>query len=248
MAKLPALVTALAAVDGRERTSVDHVARTIRERGYITTGKRGGGAAEMAARDAANLLIALNGADTPKGAGLAIDRFRSLRFWFPGTASELAARNDTYPDLPKPLQHVMNSRFFGEALDALIEGVPDLAASFHQLACVTYEKDADYIDKHLAGIIRLGKFGLEVVFDRFAAFIEMFGLNGSERRVLFEAAYVQETDRAQSGFYGEPWPDRKVRVTIGFLTLYSLWQALNPDYALPGFPAPLVDCVGEEAE
>ncbi len=237
MGKLPALVSALASVDGRERASVDHVARTIRERGYITTGKRGGGAANMVAREAANLLIALNGADSPKEAGVAIDRFRSLRQMYAGSASVLKARIDNYDSLPKPLQDVMDTHTFGEALDALIDGVPDLAAAFYIVARNAFERTIEQTDRELASMIRLGFFGLEVTFERYAASIELYSMNGSTRWTQFSATYVKDMDRLESGFYGSDWPDRKVRVTIGFYTLLTLWQALNAGQSLPGFPA-----------
>ncbi len=248
MAKLPALVTAIAEVDGRDRQSVEYVARTIRERGYITTGKRGGGAADIVAHEAANLLLALNGADTPKEGPTAIDRFRSLRQWHAGNARHFKAKLDAYDKLPQPLQDVMDVHTFGEALDALIEGVPHLAASFHEYACVAYERDAAHVDEHLRGMLRLGIFGLDVALERYAASVEMFTMHGSDRRVEFEANFMQDEDRMESGFYGTVWPDRKVRVTIGFITLLTAWQALNPDEALPGFPARSAASVDEDAE
>lgn len=245
MAKLPALVTALAEVDGRDRKTVDHIARTIREGGYIPTGKRGSGAAEMGPREASNFLIALDGADTPKEAGVAIDRFRSLKQMFAGTANDIKDKLAAYDDLPKPLQDVMDAHTFGEALDALIEGVPDLAASFHQYFRVAYERDADYVDKHLNGMLRLGSFGLNVSFERYAGTIEMFTMHGSDCRTEFKAVFIQDHDRRESGFYGTTWPDRKICVTIGFFTLLTAWQALNPEQALPGFPARAADAADD---
>lgn len=248
MAKLPAVVTAIAEVDGRDRQSVEHIGRTIRERGYISTGKRGGGAADVTPKEATNLLIALNGADTPKETPLAIDRFRSLRQWHAGTARDFQAKLDAYDHLPKPLQDVMDVHTFGEALEALIEGVPDMAASFHQYAMTAYEFDADTVDQRLKGMLSLGMFGLEISFQRYAASIEMFTMHGSNRRVEFEAGFMQDHDRMESGFYGSTSPDRKVRVTIGFLTLLTIWQALNPMEALPGFPARSALIADEDAE
>lgn len=61
MARLPALIDALARIDGRPRGSIDHMARGLREAGLIQTTKRGRGAAEMTARDAAALILGLYG-------------------------------------------------------------------------------------------------------------------------------------------------------------------------------------------
>jgi hypothetical protein len=245
MAKLPSIVTAIAEVDGRDRPSVDHVARTIRERGYISTGKRGGGAADVQPHEVANLLIALNGADSAKEGPLAIDRFRSLRQMYAGTSADFKRRLAAYDELPKPLQDVMDVHTFGEALDALIEGVPDLAASFRQYVAVAYEFPPEKAEAQVGSMIRLSLLGLAVTFSRYAGKIEMFTMNGSERRVEFEAAFIKDTDRLDSGFYGNDWPDRSVRVTIGFYTLARAWQALNPGTDLPGFPAPSIAQAGD---
>ena len=58
MARLPALIDALAKVDGRERAPLEALARVVREGGLIATTKRGSGAAMMVVKDAANLLLA----------------------------------------------------------------------------------------------------------------------------------------------------------------------------------------------
>lgn len=248
MAKLPALVTALSEVDGRERKTVDHIARTIRERGYITTGKRGGGAAEMTAHEAANLLIALDGGDTPKEGPLAIDRFRSLRSYFGGTAKDIRDRVDGYDDQIKPVQDIMDVHTFGEALDALIEDVPELVAALRGYAHTAYNHvDPAVIDGQLMGMIRLRLFGAEITFQRYAAKIEIYTMNGSDRRVEFEANFMQDTDRMESGFYGKDWPDRRISVSIGTPTLIAIWQTLHPEESLPGIPdrAPAPEAEGE---
>jgi hypothetical protein len=244
MAKLPALVTALAEVDGRERKTVEHIARTIRERGYITTGKRGGGANEKTPHEAANLLIALNGADTPKEGPIAIDRFRSLRQYFRGTSKDIRERLAGYDNFPKPIRDVMDVHTFGEALDALIEGVPELVAALRSRAHdVRNDIDPDVLDEHLFGMLRLGLFGLDITFQRYAAKIELYTMYGSERRIDFEANFQQDIDRLESGFYGKEWPDRRISVTIGTPTLIAAWQVLHPGDTLPGIPdcAPAAD-------
>lgn len=238
MAKLPSLVTALAEMDGRDRQSVEHIGRTIREAGYIPTGKRGSGAAEMTEREAANFIIALNGADTPKECPLAIDRFRSLRQFYKGTSKDFRDYVDSFEGQPEAMQAVADSRTFGEALEGLIDGVPSLAASFLQFARDQYPGNhggKDW-DTDLMSALRLTFFGVEVQFDRYAAKIDLFIMNGSERNVQCEVRFIQDQDRDR-GFYGTAWPDRRVRSTIGMPTLVAAWQGLNPGEALPGIPA-----------
>ncbi|EPR08449.1 hypothetical protein M527_09885 [Sphingobium indicum IP26] len=235
MAKLPALVTALAEVDGRDRKSVEHIGRTIREAGYIPTGKRGSGAAEMTPREASNFIIALNGADTPKDGPIAIDRFRSLRQYYKGTSKDFRAYVDSFEGQPEAMQDVADSRTFGEALEALINGVPSLVMSFHHFAKEQYPTNdgSSYWDEKLMSAFRLTMFGVEVEFERYAAKIDMFIMNGSERNVQCEVRFIQDQDR-ETGFYGVSWPDRRVRSTIGMPTLIAAWQALNPLIPLPG--------------
>lgn len=237
MAKIPALVTAMAEVDGRERKTVEHIARTIRERGYIPTGKRGGGAAEMTPREAANLLIALNGADTPQDAPIAIDRFRSLRPYFAGHANDFRKQVETFEGGIKPIQDLGRVNTFGEALEVLIEDVPELVEAFRSYAHEAHnDLTPDVIDKNLFSMIKLHLFGLLINFERYAAKIEFFSMYGMTRRVEFEMKFVHDPDRFQSGFYGSSWPDRKIVVSIGAPTLIAIWQALNPGKSLPCIP------------
>ncbi|MCV0384255.1 MAG: hypothetical protein K5799_12550 [Erythrobacter sp.] len=241
MAKLPSLVTALAEVDGRERKAIDHIARTIREAGYIPTGKRGSGAADMTEREAANFLMALNGADTPKDAPLAIDRFRSLRQFYKGSSADFRHYVDSFEGQPEAVQAVADSRTFGQALEGLVAGVPSLAESFYQFALEQYPgNDAgSYWSTKLLSAFRLTMFGVEVQFERYAAKVELFIMHGSERQVQCTVQFIQDQDR-EEGFYGVSWPDRRVRSTIGTATLIAAWQGLNPGVDLPGIPASAV--------
>jgi hypothetical protein len=229
MVKLPGLVTALAEVDGRERKTVEHIGRVIRERGYITTGKRGGGAANMTTREAANLIIALNGADTPKDAPAAIDRFRSLRQQWRGNASTLREKLDRIESAPQAIKDVASVHTFGEALEALIDGAPELMRSMLQYCAEAYE-GLD-TSKLFALGLRLGLFGLEITFRHYATRIELFTMDGSNRRVEFETEFVVDPDRLEEGFYGDvsARSDRRVVVTIGLRTLIAAWSALQGD-------------------
>lgn len=234
MAKLPSLVSAFPQVDGRERATIEHVARYIRERGYITTGKRGNGAADMTPHEAANLLIALNCADAPKDAPTEIDRFRSLRQWYVvgrGTmANEQLERYDSYP---LPIRDVFDTHTFGEGLDALIEGVPDLVASLQQYAVEAYGEDEGLMWMRTS--LGATMFGVQITFRKYAPKIELFTTNGSERRVEFEVNYQVDNYRFRDGFYGRNRPDRVVSVSVGTRTLVAIWNGLNPERALDVF-------------
>lgn len=113
MAKLPALVDALTAIDGRPRGAIDHVARAIREAGLIQTTKRGRGASDMTATDAAYLLIGLYGSDQPAHAAKAATEFgNALRLpFFPGV--------DTLPDAE--VDTLRRAESLVDAVAALIE-------------------------------------------------------------------------------------------------------------------------------
>jgi hypothetical protein len=79
MATLGALVEIIAHAEGIDRERVAAIARAVREAGLIATHGRGPSAAQMSETDAANLLIAVNGAETARAAPQAVRRFRALR-------------------------------------------------------------------------------------------------------------------------------------------------------------------------
>lgn len=225
MSTLPILVTALTTVDGRDRPTIEYYARTIRKAGYITTGKRGMGAAKVTCHEAINLLIALNGCDTAQEAPVAIDRFRSLQQFREGTARQIREWTDSYAEQPQPIRDVMDTNTFGEALDALLEGTPDLVVSF-----IKYYNDA-YPNFPMSGFldsVKLRFFGIDITFGRYLGNIELFHMNGSSRIVDFSTSYMMDMNRAQQGFYKRPDADRKVSVTIGLPTLIAAWEGLHP--------------------
>ena len=79
LATLERLVTTISEVEGIETERVRAIARTMREAGYIATRGRGNSAAEMSDSDAANLLIAVNGAATARAAPQVVERYRRFR-------------------------------------------------------------------------------------------------------------------------------------------------------------------------
>lgn len=220
MSTLPVLVTALAEVDSRDRATIEYFARTIRQAGYITTGKRGMGAAKVTAREAANLLIALAGAESARDAPVEIDRFRSLCKFDPGEPGD---------NLPQVIKDVMNSDTFGEAIDVLVEGTPELVMCFFAYFREAYANaSADLF----INFVESSDFGIEITFSHYSAKIEVFRMVGSTRETDFATIYAADASRLRYGFYKRPPSDRKVRVTIGLPTLIAVSQALYPNFQI----------------
>lgn len=230
MAKLPALVSALAEVDGRDRATLDHIARVIREAGYIPTTKRGSGAAEMTAREAVNLLLAANGADVPKDGPIAIDRFRSLRLKF---------ANPRETSLPT-FQSIAEAPTFGDALEALVEGIPEVLIAglgFIEQG-YTEEKVRRAFQKGLAMHSWDHIFALHVTLRRYTAEIECKTWVGTSVqdaywRNEFSAHFQVDADRFMEGFYGGGRADRTVSVSFSGQTILKLWMALNAQAEAP---------------
>lgn len=79
MARLPALVKAIAAHDDRPETLIGHFARVLRNEGLIVSDRTGLGAPEMTYEDAATLLMATLGTSAPAGGPAAVRRMRGLK-------------------------------------------------------------------------------------------------------------------------------------------------------------------------
>lgn len=79
MARLPALVEAIAAHDERSETLINQYARVLRENDDIISDRAGLGAALMTVDDATTLLMATLGAATPAAGPQAVAYLRRLR-------------------------------------------------------------------------------------------------------------------------------------------------------------------------
>ena len=114
MATLSQLVDVVAAVEGLDRERVGAIARVVREAGLIATHGRGTSAAQMGLADAANLLIAVNAAETARSAPEIVRRYRAsrtnnrkqLEFGLTFEAMIAAAERRRLAD------HLMKSRFW----------------------------------------------------------------------------------------------------------------------------------------
>src|SRR4051794_20525795 len=113
MASIGDLMRAVAKAEDLDENYVFVYARSAREAGFITHKGRGRHAAAMTPRDAANLLIAVNGATLAKDAPAAIDTYRKLKAWeWPGVEQGMPPE---VRDLLEP------GASFGDALERLIK-------------------------------------------------------------------------------------------------------------------------------
>jgi len=124
MARLPALVDALATLDGRPRGAVDHIARALREAGLIQTTKRGRGAAEMTALDAAALVLGLYG--LPDASPEAIAQAHALAGLKRGKPTRMGLPTGEHDPLPAELRPLASAPTLLDAVAAVIELGPIL--------------------------------------------------------------------------------------------------------------------------
>lgn len=117
MARLPDLISAVAEWDDRDRATIEHFVDVLRETGYLPDAQAELPAPELRASEAATLLIALNGSDTPERGADALEAFGNL-LWNP--ASEW--------DDDDPLARTLVGKPFREALAALLHHLPPVVA------------------------------------------------------------------------------------------------------------------------
>lgn len=110
------LVRAVAQAEGMDVMTVTGIGQYARDAGFISKGGRGRSAARMTSRDAANLLIAVNGTPLAKDAGQAVASYRGLKI-APEMFSTIA------PDGEGILRRIGAKGIqFGDALELMIEG------------------------------------------------------------------------------------------------------------------------------
>ncbi|WAC25757.1 hypothetical protein [Ancylobacter sp. SL191] len=119
MAKLPALVDALAQHDPRGLAAVNHYARIVREAGFLPTTKRGNGASDMGEREVVNLLLGLAEVTNAQKAPRAIKVLRDAKLVGP------------LPDHPDPIERLAGFELeghlesLGDFLECLVRNVSD---------------------------------------------------------------------------------------------------------------------------
>jgi hypothetical protein len=133
MAKLPKLIEALAEVDERPRSTLEYIARIVREGGELPTTKRGSGAADMTLRDAANFLIGASAAEaSPKDAPKLVRLYRALSVQAYTQPAEDGA-------MKRVATLISKSKTFGDALERLIEASPLILAIFFKFIDAAFE-------------------------------------------------------------------------------------------------------------
>jgi hypothetical protein len=221
MARLPQLIDQVSKTSGRDRASVEHCARAIREAGFITTTKRGVGAASMTARDAANLIIAANAAESTKEALQAVPQFRRLKNWYS------TAETETFEDVFARLKAAPT---FGEALEELIESAPELVVVFQQYLNEGYgEKKAAAMARRGTGIrlvVELGRWpaSASIKIERTARTVEY---SGWIEAYAFEFIVSNEQLMAGEDLDPPEGCDRETTVRFGLKTVLGAWLTLN---------------------
>ncbi|NLH81778.1 MAG: hypothetical protein GX458_13150, partial [Phyllobacteriaceae bacterium] len=183
MARLPTLVSIIADRDNREHTTIDQMARFIREAGFISTTKRGKGASEMTAKDAANLLIGVTATESPKNAAIEVARKSTFRrhTW------------PRYPEIPAPFARIEAAETFAEAMEALIADTNAIEAWFGEYIDVAFP-DFDEQKKSYAKEDFLFAGGVDIVFRRASTEIIVFKNSQNGRLVEYDFKYVTNSD------------------------------------------------------
>ena len=208
MATLPILVSAVAAVDGRDRATIEHTARIIREAGFIATGKRGGGAAEMDFAAAANLLIGLNAADAPKDAPAAIAFIRQLK-------KRRMANETGWPILDE----VAAAETFGEALERFLSGAAELFDVAAALLVTAYGEG------HLRQVaVGLGPISFAIEIGRSSARLALES-PGLEKKVQWAEEYT--ADAFDPAYHQRAGFDRHVTVSVGAPTIIKIYTTIT---------------------
>lgn len=225
MARLPQLVDALTAADGRrDRATIDNIARACRKDGLLPPSLRGHGASPMTVRNAADLLIAVT-MPVPRGkAARAAGEFRTLH----STPSKMAYYETTTPRSAgsqwlAPAQ-LAEAQTFGEALEFLIEQAEEIGSSLMQWTDANYsympEEDRYKLClPHLTvGFITPLRAYVSVTFNRGEGPVEEFRCDyGLNVNLLFLNAYTDAT------LQNSDW-ELETRVRLG--TILRLHDAL----------------------
>ncbi len=134
MARLPALIDALARHDRRGYSTIAHIARQVRDNGLILSSKRGVGAAVMTVKDAATLLLATCGDSSPQGAVAAVHHLRSLV-----PHPDDPNRDMQREDMPTWMDFLREKVGFADAVERLIANAPAIA-EWHEAYMLEWEQ------------------------------------------------------------------------------------------------------------
>lgn len=219
MARLPALIAALAKTDGRDAKAVAWFARVIREGGLMATTKRGLGAAEMTPRDAANLLIALNATTEPRDA---IELVHIVRGFVPQRAGFSNEDGSLVV-----LGAISRAENFGEALEAAIANAPAIA-----LMLLAHANERFDHPEQRSRALSMEMLGFSVEFVHcgapISAALSLWQMVGHERRDEDVWKFGGDEALIRSGYYARTNADRRVIMQVGVKTLLHLFAATMP--------------------
>jgi hypothetical protein len=225
MARLPALIDTLAARDTRGRPTVEHIARVVREAGFIQTTGRGRGAAEMTESDAASLIIGLNASESPGEAGDRVEIFRKLTPVVPHNM-----------EAPPELKRVVAASNFGAAMEALIlsaNEIDNLKASSQESFAQMMADLEDPLSAVTGYSLRDLSFALKVTFavpEPVAKIsIRWTGIGRVPSSGAIDLSYWQSTGRTRKSKADDKQLDRAVTVAIGFRTIREVHRLLWPE-------------------
>jgi hypothetical protein len=219
MVKLPGLVAVVAEHDDRDHTLLAHIARVLREQGGLPTTKRGVGAADMGALEAAKYLTAAYTVENGRQAAQTVERFHSLVWggnWF---------SKDPKDELLL-FEAAVAGRPFGEALAGLISIVPELIKQIEVTLAEHGIADGD-----AAKAIIAKNFRLEVswAWPRYSAEIDFRFFVDDVLDIGFSGSWFREPAKTEAGFYGTRKGARTMKATVSAVTLFNVAMAVKAD-------------------
>jgi hypothetical protein len=216
MRNLDDLAGAIAEIDGRESSEIASLIRRLRDVGCI-------GAGEPCARDAANAIIAINGAIRAADMAAALTEFRGLE-------GRLLTGLESEAHMP---DQVIDARNFGEAVEGLIRMAPAIEESFRKFVDEAMATDPAALIAAV-GLRVGGAISLQVQFhtspyraaavrvEALLAQPDPFGRRRPKRETLFETVYApSHIGRVEDGQF-----DRRVSVILGLRTFTALHTAV----------------------
>ncbi|MGR3478026.1 MAG: hypothetical protein ACU0EX_10870 [Sulfitobacter sp.] len=214
MATLPKMLELIQPFDGRDEGTLLQFGRVLREAGYIPAGKRGKGAPDLGLEHAANLLLGTYGAASPKDGPKAVANLRTLEPWG-GVEGHFHEKCEVFQD-------IMEKETFGEAIEELILGVPEIATAIVRImdpdCTLSPEDEAEWQSKAARG---MGPADVKVrLYPTRAAILVMQG-----ERPLWECNYMFNDDR-MSEYNDVMNADRKTITEFSIKTLSAYFAAL----------------------
>jgi len=213
---MPALVRALAETTSRDRPSLDHVVSEGRRAGILSPTKKGFGASPVSVTDAANLLVAAFGMDSPKQAGELVPQYRSLRRWGANLPTPMHHYRTAAAAMGEDVFELLDrAENFGEALEALIREAPKFGYAMFASAHVEM---AEHGEGQRENAMVWDMHHFRVAFQRFLT-IAVIRL---EILPVVEWVFYPVPELRDRGFYTEPKGDDQTETSVGFRTILTV--------------------------